>query len=220
MPTNASPQFAELQEAFRLYSNEHFCPGTPLAAVAIECAELLRELAFLDRSIVEAFGRASQDHMAEMQSLIDMAIEKDPDSDFARAVRQHPHLVQSAVGYTQPGFGSANGTSSDVLLRLQTDTASFYQKAHRMLHLMQDLPALETVRCDEIMIVRNQLIEHAGTGSSNRTDWSFGFATGRGPQVRPLVVGGAPPSHVDAGYFPNRDALLTALQSIKTAATA
>jgi hypothetical protein len=211
-PTDASNQFKAIQELFAAYANKRCPPQTDWAPVAGEAAAILRELEFLDHNIVEAFDCTSRNQVGVIAALIDDMIKKDPDSELVRAVGKHPELRQFAFASTQSGTGVGQGGSDPTLLRLQIDTCSFYERAHRPLDLLPKLPSLNGVRCDPIEIVRNQINVHAGQGSSNRTHWSFGFSTGVGPRLRPFVIGGDEPSHTDSGYFPNRDALLSALQ--------
>jgi hypothetical protein len=213
---DAPTVFDAVASRFSTYMAEWCPPGSTGAAGAIETASLLRELSFLDRSIIKGFEDASKDRVLFMQSVIQEAIRKDPNSEFARKIGPEQRMVQFATGYNS--LESYGPETQQLLLRLQTDTDAFYNKAHRLLKIVRELPQLGKVECKEIMIVRNQLIEHAGQGTSNREHWSFGFATRVGPQVRPLVVGSQIPSHSDKGYLPNRDGLAAALRGALDAA--
>jgi hypothetical protein len=75
----------------------------------------------------------------------------------------------------------------------------FYYNAHRVLKLIQKLPRCRNLKCKEISIVRNKLIEHADHGDV----YSFGV-TSQGPVVRPVVPSGR--AWVDGGLIPNTNA--------------
>jgi len=190
--------FDDVLAKFDIFRDRQCPPGSAASHRAHEAASLLRELAFLDGSIIANFQSASQDAYLKAVSVMRKAAENDP--KLAQALAN--------VDLSQPRQFVA---SSDNLLRLQADTSTFYYRAHRLLGVLEALPELEGVECNEIRIVRNQLLEHAGQGKSNREDWSFGFADEVGPQLRPLFRGSQPPSHSDPGYIPNRDALIAAL---------
>jgi len=165
----------------------------------------------LDRSIVENSNLASTNSETKMELDIQSIIEKDPHGALAKAMAARPVLRQSSTAYTTPKLFPEK--VQGILNRLQTDTTSFYYKAHRVTKLLRTLPGWEKFDSKQILIVRNQLIEHTGQGSNNRELWSFGFATGVGPKLRAFAVGTEPPSHTDEGYVPNRDSFLAALSS-------
>lgn len=198
-------------------------PNSSAHIRATEASSLLRELQFLDRSIVENFKSVSarQDlRMAAMKQLmIEKAIREDPHSEFARIMAANPRLRQSVTACAYTDAEQHPDESKDVLLRLQSDTTNFYYKAHRLLDVLKQLPRLKGVECKPVRIVRNHLLEHAGQRASNRENWSFGLDSHAGPRVRPIVVGSEPPSHSDQGYFSNRDALISVLRTALDKAT-
>jgi hypothetical protein len=80
----------------------------------------------------------------------------------------------------------------------------YYYNAHRVLKLLQSLPTLKNLKCKEIIVVRNKLIEHADHGDI----YSFGVSHG-GPVIKPVVPVGR--VWQDAGLLPNTTAFVAAL---------
>ncbi len=94
--------------------------------------------------------------------------------------------------------------------KLERETFSFYQIAHRITHITETLPSLKSFTCPAIRIVRNHLIEHPEGKSSGVTRDTFSYSKNEGPCVKGLRVG-EQAQHRDEGFKKNSDRFIANL---------
>lgn len=86
-------------------------------------------------------------------------------------------------------------------MKMEALLEDYYQNAHKVLKLVKTLPGLRNVRCQEITMVRNWLVEHPKRGDV----YSFGYGTS-GPVVRPIQKSAR--QWNDSGLVPNTEAFV------------
>jgi hypothetical protein len=111
------------------------------------------------------------------------------------------HLMAYTSGAPVPGEPSARTELKRELAEL---VERYYYSAHRLLKVAQRLPGLKNVKCKEMILVRNKLVEHADHGDP----YTFGV-TPSGPRVRPVSVGIR--QWTDPGLLPNTESFVRAL---------
>jgi hypothetical protein len=191
-------------------------PGLSAVDSLNEAVALVHELEVLDRRIREAsqkLRKAQSDFVAWGLGLLREAASSNP--DLAAWFAANPGLVTDNVTSvtTDPAGRMVGGPATGVTVELRTDLSNFYRTAHRLLDVIRTVPGFEAIRCREITIVRNKLLEHTDEKEGRGPLWSFGYDMKRGPVLAPVWRGGPPPAHQDEGYFHNSDALLAALRS-------
>lgn len=179
-----------------------------------EVTALLLELGLLDGNITARFNKLmdrQRDGVTSTRAMLEKAAVNDP--KLREFLHRNPvmTLVQSTTVYSTPETTTFDHpeTFGD-RLGLQTDVTSFYQRAHRILVILNEVPAFKGTRCVEVTNVRNHLIEHPDK-KDGRGKWSFGYGTAVGPQVAPVTYDDEVRKHKDEGYFPNRVKFLHAL---------
>lgn len=175
---------------------------------ANEAAALLGELELLDRRIEassETHRRAEHDFATRAVDELRLAA---TDPKIAEWFRANPNVVP---GNITSASNDPTGQFAQSTIEIRVDVSAFYGTAYRLLAVLRRVPGFEAVRCREITIVRNKLLEHTNEKEGRGPMWSFGFEHVKGPVLAPIWRGGERPAHQDAGYFYNRKALLDAL---------
>ena len=90
-------------------------------------------------------------------------------------------------------------------MELEELVEAYYYGAHRLTVLIRKLPGQKGFSCMEMIVVRNDLLEH----TKGEVSYDFGYGTG-GPFVRPTRVAGSPPK--DKGAVANTAAYVAMLQ--------
>jgi hypothetical protein len=212
----ATTRFATIKTLFQAYfqtsSDLEVVPGR-------EVRTILSELEMLDRSIVAEHEKYVSRAVQSSRSAIETFVRENPESELAQLLvgRTNVQSVNYMSYRDVDALERITEPHRESLMRLQSDTEAFYYRAHRLLKLLETIQTFKNIVRDQkakgIVIVRNKLMEHADGQDSNRREWSFGLESNKGPQMRPIVFGGQPPSHVDEGYFVNRDNFLDLLHS-------
>jgi hypothetical protein len=84
---------------------------------------------------------------------------------------------------------------------------AYYYGAHRLTVLIRTLPGQKRFSCAEMILVRNDLLEH----TKGEPSYNFGYGIG-GPFVRPTRPAGRPPK--DKGAVANTTAYAAVLQKV------
>jgi hypothetical protein len=92
-------------------------------------------------------------------------------------------------------------------MELEERIEAYYYGAHRLTVLVRTLPDQKRFSCREMIVVRNDLLEHTKEESS----YNFGYGTG-GPVVRPVRPAGS--STKDLGAVANTTAYVAALAAV------
>ncbi len=180
-------------------------------------AEIVRRLERLDSTL-----RRLVEINAELCATAALQVSYDPESETLSAQmgnavssvklnRANPDVPikfgpTSSLAAYRSGSSIKNESARTIELKvaLEGDLEQYYYNAHRVLKLAQSLPGCRNLKCKEIVVVRNKLIEHSDHGEI----YSFGFGTA-GPVVRPFARPGR--GWNDSGLLPNTEAFIAAL---------
>lgn len=220
--TEENSSFNDLALRIRRYSSHVDLPSQRRLE---EVQSLLAELDLLDRNITQMISRATAAARDSAFALRDQLLNiPDLPADVRARLKGYSsdHVVHYTTRYSGPPIAPNphTGESLDDGLRMQVDATSFYYKAHRLLTVLGKMSGFKGVKCKEIAIVRNQLIEHPEGKDGRGEKWSFGHSGHEGPIFAAMGVSRAEPKHKDAGYIVNRGLLLDALSAALTKAEA
>lgn len=95
-------------------------------------------------------------------------------------------------------------------MELEELLESYYYGAHRLTVLIRKLPGQKRFSCMDMIVVRNNLLEH----TKGELSYNFGYGTD-GPFVRPARPVGSPPK--DKGAVANTAAYVKMLEKVFTA---
>lgn len=181
-----------------------------------EASSKIRDLQRLSQRIrelnLQLIGELEPRAIDALQTL-EEARDRDPELD--HFFESNPNLQVDNVMKAIPPV--AEGLSMEDLERrerdLKLDTVNFYYTAHRVLKMLKRLALLEGISCREIMIVRNQLLEHPEKHGSTVIYDSFGYGKLTGPVIKALRLAGQSEIHPDPGFYQNEKSLLGAIVS-------
>jgi len=92
-------------------------------------------------------------------------------------------------------------------IELEEKLESYYQNAHKIINLSRELPGLKNLKCMEIKIVRNKLIEHP-TGEHI---YSFSYSESGGPAINPVKPKNTENEFYDNGFLHNSEIFIQRL---------
>jgi len=192
--------------------------------LAQEASKQLGDLEFLSVSIFKALDPLLSKQADAAQALLPMLLEAakaDPALAEWFAKNPNPKARSLAKGGTLGAPTRANFVrESPEEQRLRLDAEAYYYHAHRLLSCLQRLPGLETVKCREIEIVRNQLLEHPEKKDSQVLLPTFAYTREAGPVIKGTRSTSQAAIHPDSGFIPNSRVLAeTLIIALSTAIT-
>ncbi len=122
-------------------------------------------------------------------------------------------LDNASVAYPRGDGERAQTKNTELEKKLERRTIEFYQTAHRIIHIAENIPGLKDFKCKEVRIIRNHLIEHPDSKDSKITYDSFAYSKNEGPYVKGLRKD-SQSGHRDRGFKANSASFLTGLEKV------
>lgn len=216
---SANPDFSVIIDCFEAFVERRVPerPGAERHLVA-EARDLLLQFDPLLQGIEDLNGTLTEEHERQMpqpaEILSLLMKQAETDSELANWLKKNPNpRVAGKASSVNIPLGQREPTEKEdpAIDELRRLTEVFYRNSHRLLKVLVQLPGLSKLRCREISIVRNQLMEHPEGQGTPVTLPSFGYGSA-GPRIKPIQASDQAGIHTDPGLFPNAKALYSALR--------
>jgi hypothetical protein len=208
--------FAHAISGFEGYTRDHAAAlNQEQSDIAGEALNKLFELEDLRKKIIELNGRVLSQDFDPIALLRDKIAEGEiGDHNLIELLQKNPNpqRVQTIAGYTVNNERRAGFPEEKKELRRMT--LLYYQTAHMLLKRLRKLPALKTVECTPISVVRNLLMEHPEGRNSKVIFDTFGYSDINGPTVKALRRAGQSDQYPDRGFRVNNNELVAAIVAI------
>lgn len=131
----------------------------------------------------------------------------------------NPQVAGSAGGYTvdsedKDGVFSSLGGNAEKWTEFRQLTTSYYQTAHRVIKICEDLPMKSELKALGVTIVRNHLLEHPEGKNSGVIFDTFGFDHVKGPIVKGMRRSDQVDIHPDPGFLANNNEMVINLEKV------
>lgn len=171
--------------------------------MANEAERRLRDVELL---AIRIHGQTKSIVERRVESLVTRIIESPGEhTDMLRILKTNGKVRISSLadGWFHTGEDSFDGKEEKEFQMIRLDAELFYYLAHRLITCLQYLPGLKNLKCREVAIVRNQLLEHPEKGQSGILLSSFKFGSDTGPVIKGIRESGYAEVHRDQGFIKN-----------------